>query len=134
MRIHQLSRKPARRAAALLCSALFIPLALLTSLPASAAVTVTSHFIWTATSSNVQTSFTFINNGATNGAPNALLFVTPAYDSGGVCGCVVDSSPLGVIWAPGQNKWAIVNENFSSIPLGASFNVLVVPKATSQVF
>jgi hypothetical protein len=101
---------------------------------ASAAVTVTSHFIWTTTSSNVSAFFSFINNGATNAAPNALLFVTPTYDPGGICGCAVDTSPVGVIWAPGAQQWAIMQEDLSSMPVGVSFNVLVVQRSTAQVF
>ncbi len=103
-------------------------------LTADAAVTVTSHFTWTATSSNVNLWFSFINNDATNGNPNALLFVTPAYDPGGVCGCVIDASPVGVIWAGGSNEWALMNENETDMPVGAAFNVMVVQKPTSQVF
>lgn len=104
------------------------------SVGASAAVTVTSHFVWTTTSSNVLSAFSIINNGATNGEPNALLFVTPAYDPGGVCGCATDSSPVGVIWLPGDSQWAILNEDLSDMPVGVAFNVLVVQKPTSQVF
>ncbi len=105
-----------------------------TALPASASVTVTSHFVWTATSSNVSVWFTFINNGATNGDPNALLFVTPTYDPGGVCGCVTDPAPIGVLYAGGAQQWTIFNENETDMPVGASFNVMVVQKATSNVF
>jgi hypothetical protein len=104
------------------------------ALTADAAVTVTSHFIWTATSSNINLWFSFINNDATNGNPNALLFVTPAYDPGGVCGCIEDASPVGVIWAGGAGEWAIMNENETNMPVGAAFNVLVVQKPSSQVF
>lgn len=67
---------------ALLCSAMLVALAWAAP-SASAAVTVTSHFIWTATSSNEIAGITLINNGATNGLPNALLFVTPTYDPAG---------------------------------------------------
>ena len=102
--------------------------------PASAAVTVTSHFVWTAPPVSLNVPWTIINNAATNGAPNALLFVTPSYDANGVCGCVIDSAPVGVLWLSGAQQWGIVNEDLSTMPTGASFNVLVVPKATSNVF
>lgn len=134
--MRRVSSLSARRiGAALFCSALTITLGISAAPPASAAVTVTSHFVWTATSSNVVSGiFTVINNGATNGAPNALLFVTSAYDPGGVCGCVSDPAPVGVIWLPGRHQWAIFNLDVSSMPVGASFNVLVVQRASSQVF
>jgi hypothetical protein len=104
------------------------------AIAASAAVTVTSHFIWTTTSSNIQLFASFINNGATNGDPNALLFVTPTYDPGEICGCVTDPAPVGVIWAGGVNQWAILNEDLSPMPVGVSFNVLVVQRPSTDVF
>jgi hypothetical protein len=105
--------------------------------PASATVTVTSHFIWTATSSNTIDGFiTEINNDATNGNPNAILFVTPVYDSGGVCGCVDMTDPIAVFYIAGDQKWGIIDSIISSgnVPAGAEFNVLVVQKPTGSVF
>jgi len=104
--------------------------------PASAAVTVTSHFIWTATSSNTVDGFiTEINNDATNGNPDAILFVTPVFNSGGVCGCVDMSDPIAVQYLSGIQMWAIVDyTTFGDIPAGAEFNVLVVQKPSSSVF
>jgi hypothetical protein len=133
-RPNRLSRLSARCAVALSCVVLSIPLTVSSTQSVSAAVTVTSHFIWTATSSNVTTSFTFINNAATNGAPNALVFVTPAYDPGGVCGCVSDPAPVAAFWAAGARQWTIFNQDLSNMPVGAAFNVLVVQKPSSHVF
>jgi hypothetical protein len=135
--------KPASRARAkasglaLLTSATTISLCLLGVQPAAAAVTVTSHFIWTATSSNTISGFvTEINNAATNGNPNAILFVTPVYDSGGVCGCVTMTDPVAVYYLGGDQKWGIMDSVISSgnIPAGSEFNVLVVQKPSSSVF
>src|ERR1022692_2642997 len=118
----------------LAAAGLFISVFASTSLPASAAVTVTSHFIWTTTPSNVSIAFSFISNGATNGDPGALLFVTSSYDAGGVCGCVTDPAPVGVAWAGGANQWTVYNADASNMPVGAAFNVLVVQKPSSRVF
>jgi hypothetical protein len=104
------------------------------AVPAAAAVTVTSHFIWTATSANIVDFVSLIDNDATNGEPNALLFVTPTDDPGGVCGCVLDTAPIAVIWAGNDNEWAIANEDLSDMAVGASFNVLVVEKPTKDAF
>jgi hypothetical protein len=101
---------------------------------AAAGVTVTSHFVWTATPANTGGDSTFINNFATNDRPGDRLFVTPNWDQGGVCGCVYDSSPVGVWYDTGIGRWAIFNEDVSAMPAGASFNVLVVPSASSSVF
>jgi hypothetical protein len=105
------------------------------SATAVAPVTVTSHFVWTATSDNSTGAFTFINNFATNNRPGAKLFITHNWTQGGVCGCVDDTSPVGVWYDTSSQKWAIFNENtHSAMPAGASFNVLVVPAASSSVF
>jgi len=56
--------------------------------PAEAAtVKVTSHFVWVATSANSAGDSTFINNGATNGRPGDLLFITPNLTPGGINPC-----------------------------------------------
>jgi hypothetical protein len=104
--------------------------------PASATVTVTSHFIQTATSSNLISGFiTEINNAATNGNPNAVLFVSTVYNSGGVCGCVAFSDPVAVYYLSGDQKWGIADATISNnIPVGAEFNVLVVQKPSGSVF
>jgi hypothetical protein len=121
-------------ALALLATALQAALA---AAPASAAVTVTSHFIWTATSSNTIDGFiTEINNDATNDNPDAILFVTPVYDSGGVCGCVDMTDPIAVFYISGDQKWGIIDSVISpgNIPPGTEFNVLVVQKPNASVF
>jgi hypothetical protein len=126
------------RRLAVLTSAATISLCLLQVQPAAAAVTVTSHFIWTATSSNtIDGLVTEINNAATNGNPNAILFVTPVYDSGGVCGCVTMTDPIAVYYLGGDQKWGIMDSTISTannIPVGSEFNVLVVQKPSSSVF
>ena len=93
-----------------------------------------SHFIQTATASNITTDFTLIDNGATNGNPNALLFVTPNWNPGGVCGCLDDPVPVGVFYEASLHEWAIFNEDQSSMTPGESFNVLVVPGASKTAF
>jgi hypothetical protein len=110
------------------------PIAGASAQTASAGVTVTSHFVWTATPANSSGDSTFINNFATNDLPGAILFITPNWDAGGVCGCIYDSSPVGVFYDTGNGQWAIFNENLSAMPAGASFNVLVVPAVSSSVF
>jgi hypothetical protein len=105
--------------------------------PASASVTVTSHFVWTPTSSSISSDTTFIANGATNGQPGDLLFVTPNLSPQGisVCPCILSpQSPVGVWYDGDSGQWGVFNEN--SQPMGRlfSYNVLVVPKAGKSVF
>ena len=122
--------------AALAIAGFFVPVTIAAAPPASATVTVTSHFVWTATSSNTQFFVTTINNDATNGLANAMLFVTPNLSPGGICTCVTDPVPVGVIYnLLGSGRWAIFNEDGSTnIPIGASFNVLVVQNPSKDVF
>jgi hypothetical protein len=108
------------------------------SATAPAPVTATSHFVWTATSANSTGPATFINNLATNNRPGDKLFITHNWTPGGVCvphPCVDDTFPVGVWYDVESQQWAIINENtLSAMPAGASFNVLVVPAASSSVF
>lgn len=104
------------------------------AVPASAAVTVTSHFIYTAPGNG--TFVDPINNDATNGQGNALLFVTPNPTPGGECGCVGDTVPVGVIYNVfGGQLWAIANlDESTTIAAGTTYNVLVVEKSSKDVF
>lgn len=109
-------------------------IAALPAQPALASVTVTSHFISVAPGNG--TFVTPINNDATNGEGNALLFVTPNYSAGGVCGCVAQTVPIGVIYNLfGGSLWAIANlDESTNIAAGSTYNVLVVQKASKKVF
>jgi hypothetical protein len=102
--------------------------------PVSATVTVTSRFIYTAPGGDFFVSP--INNDATNGEGNALLFVTPNYSAGGVCGCVADTVPIGVIYNLfGGAEWAIFNlDESTDIAAGSMYNVMVVQKSSGSVF
>jgi hypothetical protein len=102
--------------------------------PASASVTVTSHFIWTAPGNNLFVAP--INNAALNGEGNALLFVTPNYSAGGVCGCVAQTIPFGVIYNVfGGAMWSLVNlDQNTAIAAGSTYNILVVQKSSGSVF
>jgi hypothetical protein len=102
--------------------------------PASATVTVTSHFIYTAPGGTFFVAA--INNDATNGEGNALLFVTPNYSAGGVCGCVAQTIPFGVIYNLfGGAQWAIANlDENTDIAAGSTYNILVVQKSSGSAF
>ena len=110
------------------------PLAGASAQAAAAGAAVPSHFAWTATPANISGNSTFISNFATNNQPGAVLFITPDWNQGGVCPCVYDTSPVGVWYDKGNGRWAIFNENHSAMRVGVSFNVLVVPSASSSVF
>lgn len=107
---------------------------LVAALPASASVTVTSHFVWTADSANTSGDSAFIVNGATDNEPKDLLFVTANFNATGICGCIYETAPIGVWYDSANDEWAVLREDGSAMPTNESFNVLAVPKANSSVF
>jgi hypothetical protein len=66
--------------------------------------------------------YTTISDG-TNGNPNALVVVTPSWDPGGTYPGAFDAHTLGVFYNPIVKQWAIFNQDGSSMPSGAAFNV-----------
>lgn len=94
-----------------------------------------SHFSFTVTSSLIKgPNGVDINNGAVRKDPGALLFVTPSWDPGEVCGCVYDSHPVGVYYDTAAKEWELFHEDDTAFQPGASYNVLVVPVATANAF
>jgi hypothetical protein len=84
-----------------------------------------SVFLQRAFSSNTSGDSTYINNAATNGKPTVRLTVTQNYDAFGVCPCVFNNRNIGVWYDNSVGKWAIFNQDQSTPPLHAQFNVLV---------
>jgi predicted heme/steroid binding protein len=85
-------------------------------------------FVHTANSSNISGNTTAIDNAALNGNPNAIFFVTQNWNPSGTGG-VYNNSEIGV-WYDGSH-WGIFNQNLSTMPDGASFNVLI-PSGTDM--
>jgi hypothetical protein len=126
----------------MLAAALFLPLlfsAYATGIvPASAKTLVPDSgsgarvFTHIATALNSAGDWTDLDNSTTNNNPSAVVFVTPNWNPGG-SGGTFDNHPIGVWYHSG--KWAIFNENGTSIPNGAAFNVYALPStAYSGVF
>ena len=89
-------------------------------------------FVHTATSTNITTNSTFIDQSLTNDNPNAILFVTPNWNPGGGIG-IYNNHPIGVWYSHGAKKWAIFNQDKASMPDGSAFNVLI-PAVDTSVF
>ena len=89
-------------------------------------------FVHTATATNIAGHYTYLDHPLTNDNPNAIVFVTPNWNPGGVGGTYNDR-PIGVWYSSGVKKWAIFNQDFASMPDGAAFNVLV-PTTGSAAF
>ena len=80
-------------------------------------------FVHTASTANIIAHTTVLDYPLTNGNPNAVLFVTPNFAPGGVCGCVYQDHPIGVLY-DGTN-WRVFNQDGAAMPVGAAFNVFV---------
>jgi hypothetical protein len=70
---------------------------------------------------------TIIDYPLTNGRPDAILLITPNWNPGGVDDAygVFDNHPIGVAYDTTAGKWKIVNQDLVTMPVNASFNVLV---------
>jgi hypothetical protein len=95
--------------------------------PAGATVTVTSHFVFSATSPNTVGDTSYIVNGATNGQPGDLLFVTPNWNANGICGCVYLPHAIGVWYDSSKKQWGVFREDAGAMPANEAYNVLAVP-------
>jgi hypothetical protein len=124
-----------RRVALAAAAALALAAPVAAAIPASAQVTVTSHFVWTADAANTSVNVAYIQNGATDGEPHDLLFITPNFNPGGLsCECSFLPYPLGVWYDSARQEWAVFTENHASMTANETFNILVVPKASKSVF
>src|SRR5262249_20585326 len=80
-------------------------------------------FVHQATSSNIGSDYTVFSNSATAGDPNAIVLVTQNWNPGGN-GNTYNNHEVGV-WYTGS-QWSIFNEDYSSMPTQASFNVEIL--------
>jgi hypothetical protein len=116
-----------RKAAVLLAGLGVLAVPIAVAAPAGASVTVTSHFVYTASSTNTSGDSSFIVNGATNSQPGDLLFVSPNWDANDLCDCINETAPIGVWYDASNSEWAAFTENASTMPANEAYNVLVVP-------
>jgi hypothetical protein len=78
-------------------------------------------FTHTATAANSSINFTDIDNPATNGHPNASVFVTQSWGNS-----VYNDHNVGVWYDYNTGKWSVFNEdNSSPVPADATFTVVV---------
>jgi hypothetical protein len=88
-------------------------------------------FINTKTNSATGAPYSLFDNALTNGNPNAIVFTTQNWNPGGVGGKGFDQ-PIGVGYLYGM-WWGILVQNWTFIPAGTAFNV-VVPNPDTSVF
>jgi hypothetical protein len=86
----------------------------------------TNVFVHEATAGNISGNYTLITHPLLDSNPDALVFVTQNWNPSGVGGTYNDQN-IGVWYSNTADKWAIFNQDtISSMPVGASFNVLVL--------
>lgn len=67
--------------------------------------------------------FSYIDHPDLNGNPNARLMITQNWNPNGRGYGVYNNSCVGSYYDYGINKWAVYNENGSTIPANAAFNI-----------
>jgi hypothetical protein len=72
---------------------------------------------------NISGHITYINNPATNGRPEAKLFVTPKL---AMVRPSPNNHPIGVWYSTARQQWAIYNQDQQAMPESALFNVFVL--------
>lgn len=89
----------------------------------------TSAFVQTATATNTIGAWTFIDSSLTNGKPIAKIQITQNWNPGGKGG-VYNPHGWRLVHIDAR-EWAIFNEDGTTIPTGAAFNVLVGQSASN---
>jgi hypothetical protein len=103
------------------------------SMPAGADFSVmvpsigTTVFVHAATDANVTSNWTEIDHPKTNGNPYAIVLVTQNWNPGGGGGTYNDHA-IGVWYNGRTERWAVFNQDRESMPVGADFNVIVIPR------
>jgi hypothetical protein len=69
-------------------------------------------------------NWTAINNTASNGKANAIVFTTPNWNPPG-SGGVYDSHTLGVFYASSYHMWAIFHQDHAGYIANAAYNVMI---------
>ncbi len=89
-------------------------------------------FVHKATSANSSGHVTYIDHPLSNNDPNAIVFVTPNWNPGGVGG-TYNNHNIGVWYSLTNQKWSIFNQDIATMPNDAAFNVLI-PHPDASVF
>ena len=89
-----------------------------------------TYFVLTAVADNISNNWVYIDNPLTNNNPNAIVFATSNWNPGGVGG-TYNNHEIGVWYDATVKKWAVYNQDRVAMPVGASFNVAIIPASTS---
>ncbi|MCS6847109.1 MAG: hypothetical protein RMN52_05265, partial [Anaerolineae bacterium] len=87
-------------------------------------------FIHTATAGNTTGHVTRMDHPLLNNNPNAKVLVTQSWNPGGIGG-TYNNHPIGVYFSSVSNRWIIFNQDIATMPVDASFNVMVLNDLTA---
>lgn len=100
---------------------LFIVLAITTSIGYSQAGDIC--FLHTATAANISAASSFIDHPAINNNPTAQIFVSHNLEGDGTVNR--NDHVTGIWYSTGESKWAVYNEDLTTMIESASFNIYV---------
>ena len=83
-------------------------------------------FVHRATDENSPGDYTILSDPRINGDPDAVVLAVPLPDRRGAGGGAYGHN-TGVWYVPGENKWAIFNQDLAAVPAGSAFEVVVPP-------
>lgn len=90
-------------------------------------------FVHQASASDTFRHATFIDHPLVNDNPNAILFVTQNRNPGGGWPGTLNNHDVGVTYAEGNGRWAIVNLDGANMTVGAAFNVVIPHTPTESL-
>ncbi|MFP4345287.1 MAG: hypothetical protein ACLFU8_11385 [Anaerolineales bacterium] len=82
-------------------------------------------FVHEATAANRVLNWTYLDHPLLNNNPHARILVTQNWNPGGGVG-ITNNKEVGVWYDNGEDRWAIFNQDESTMPEAASFNVFVI--------
>ncbi len=91
-------------------------------------------FVHTATDFNSGGHLTVLEHPLVIGNPEAMVLVTHNSNPGGGIIGVDNDHPIAVSYSELWGSWVILNQDGAPMPLGASFNVLVLTEIFSDGF
>jgi hypothetical protein len=86
----------------------------------------TNVFVHEATAGNSSGNSTYLDHPLLNGHPESVILITQNWNPGGGLSGTYNPYPVGVWYSAGSEQWAIFNQDGTSMPVGAAFNVLVL--------
>lgn len=95
-----------------------------TSAPAFLILGAGDMFVHVASASNIASNYTYIDHPGTNANPNQVLMHTQNWNPGGVGG-TYNAASTGVWYDTSVQMWSVFNQDLSSMPVNAAFNLWV---------